>query len=917
MNFVDVQPRSFLDYAWTSPSAAVLKPAKPSKAGRKQNRCCDQCRKGKRACDAAILEDTLLDTNKACGNPTVFHYSDVFGPLTACSNCDKTKKSCTFDWLRSQRVSQALQPQSGTTPPAKRRRTQSRHGTEQPSIDSVPDRVGSNPSSEASASQTTPVELGVTFGDFPCGGSSFEPNPCLSVFQMPPAVLPYSAEPYVRAHDIDTFADMVEVEHSPPQCDSAKHSSSETLSDDLDKMDESDSRYPSRTNSEDGSTQSSTVSGTVVQCNRKRRRRSPSAVLLTLGGHHHPALSIDTDLFTATNSAYLTEGLLQIYQNSFENALSCWMTERTCPYSTKTDISLANGATPDWNRIYHRVSRLDRLTAAVRGRQLTYSEDKAASRCLNLAIYAFASQWAQSSRRSKTKYPYQTGMPDNETYAFSNATADDNTSADVEFDQIVQTTAWYEARNALQGAGDIESFRVVLAQIVFALTQKPADLTESLHSDNDGTSQELDPVSSENECVDLMSKLNLAIETEGPPVHLEKGLRLIHSLRSKMAMLGDHARTGSGVSRCATKYRSVANRLDSADRATVDLLFWLGVMFDTLSAAMNRRPLVVSDEDSNIYPSESGHGTEQGNVDTDVMPTTDGLWDKYLFAHQKERLQSHPTRWPCSFDQAAAVLCDAAPVKVLLFRKVTRIQTLLSRNLHGDKIEQAIEAALDVCKHWNKLYAPFIRDCIQHHDRLPPRIQSWYTCLTGHWHLATLLLVDLVEIVDDSGLGIEENKTIRISSDFVARFRENNCRILSDLARCACPRSDATLSGSGEFHFALSEGALLTEPWTAVLIRAFAKAGVVLLELEETIACYSDIDGHDAFQRADDCVKALWYLGRKSDMALSAAKILGNALRQRRKGTQEKVQEMSSFLETELWHGFEEGFEAFETECDS
>ncbi|KAF1830086.1 hypothetical protein BDW02DRAFT_508436, partial [Decorospora gaudefroyi] len=75
---------------------------KPSKTSRKQNRCCDQCRKGKRACDAAILEDTLLETNKSRGNPTLIH-ADVYGPLASCGNCEKTKKSCTFEWLRSQR----------------------------------------------------------------------------------------------------------------------------------------------------------------------------------------------------------------------------------------------------------------------------------------------------------------------------------------------------------------------------------------------------------------------------------------------------------------------------------------------------------------------------------------------------------------------------------------------------------------------------------------------------------------------------------------------------------------------------------------------------------------------------------------------------------------------------------------------
>jgi hypothetical protein len=76
MNFVDVQPNSFLDYAFTSPTPDVMTTStKSSRTNRKQNRCCDQCRKGKRACDAAILEDALLDETKVKENPTAFHYS--------------------------------------------------------------------------------------------------------------------------------------------------------------------------------------------------------------------------------------------------------------------------------------------------------------------------------------------------------------------------------------------------------------------------------------------------------------------------------------------------------------------------------------------------------------------------------------------------------------------------------------------------------------------------------------------------------------------------------------------------------------------------------------------------------------------------------------------------------------------------
>jgi hypothetical protein len=50
-------------------------------------------------------------------------------------------------------------------------------------------------------------------------------------------------------------------------------------------------------------------------------------------------------------------------------------------------------------------------------------------------------------------------------------------------------------------------------------------------------------------------------------------------------------------------------------------------------------------------------------------------------------------------------------------------------------------------------------------------------------------------------------------------------------------------------------------------------------------------------------------------MALSAAKILGNALKDRRKDAQEKMVDMQMILEDELWHGFENPDEAFDVEC--
>ena len=861
---------------------------------------------------------------------TSANLSDVYGPLASCGNCEKTKKSCTFEWLRSQRVSQASQPPQTAAPPAKRRRTRSNSTSraQKPNVawhstTTTKSKESRHLSNDEFLAHTPPVELGVTFGDFPCGSSMFTADPTIALFHEPSQTF----EKEGTRDESELAGGFAEENWTLLDCDSGRGSSLKTTSEISDDKPERDSPsdYPD-TSSISISKPPSTISeGTVARTGQKRRRSSSSASISN-GAHSYPVISYASDILSSSNNAYLTESLLRIYHDSFENALACWVTERTCPYSAKSDTLLATNARPDWNRIYHRVVRLDRLASTIRGRKLTQTEDRAASRALDLAVFSFASQWAQSSARSRTKYPLHSTLIDGGSSVFDSE-EDECTPTGLDFDRTLQISAWHEARNALQKAGEVESFRVVLAQIIFALTQRPVETVEETQDAPNSVSKtelmETDAcaqVSREgtpllatdqdmDDCADLMSKLNLAIEADGPPVHLESGLRLIHSLRSRMTMSREARRSSS-----ARQRRSSVVRLEDADRATVDLLFWLGVMFDTLSAAMHKRPLVVSDEDSDVVLSESmqiEHSVQQA-VTPSSTDEGDGLWDEYLFARQQQQNPEHvPMRWPCSFDEAATALCDAAPVKVLLFRRVCRIQTLLTRNARGAKVEEAVSSAMDVCNHWDALYAPFIRDCIQNHDRLPPRVQSWYVCVTGHWHLATLLLADLMEVVDESELGLEEATQQRNLTAFIAKFRENNCRVLSDLASCACPREDASFPQSREFHFAVNEGALLTEPWTVVLIRAFAKAGVLLLESDTLLP--SDLDREDAFQRADACIKALWFLGRKSDMALSAANILGEALKQRRKSAQDRVSDMSVFLESELWHDLEG---AFEVDCE-
>jgi len=66
-----------------------------SKTSRRQYQSCDQCRKSRRACDAA----TLRVANFPLGDDDSSDPSECL--VDACSNCARTSKKCTFEWLRT------------------------------------------------------------------------------------------------------------------------------------------------------------------------------------------------------------------------------------------------------------------------------------------------------------------------------------------------------------------------------------------------------------------------------------------------------------------------------------------------------------------------------------------------------------------------------------------------------------------------------------------------------------------------------------------------------------------------------------------------------------------------------------------------------------------------------------------------
>jgi hypothetical protein len=552
------------------------------------------------------------------------------------------------------------------------------------------------------------------------------------------------------------------------------------------------------------------------------------------------------------------------------------------------------------SRIVQRVLSLDRVAGKIRARPLTQSEDNAASNAMRLAIAAFASQWAQGSHWSREEHQSSFGTAEGLSTPCSSRT---------EFDRRLQEQYWHQARQALLDCADVESFKAIFANMLFSLTQRPIDAERQTQIRRAAAGIVYDPGDTVNfEALEEM--VERVIEEDGLPIYLERGVRFAHNLRYKLRRLEREAKkSGQGGS-----------VLPDEDRQAVDMVAWLGYMLESLTSAMYQRPLVVSDDDSDILPEslDTLNLSDDAPDDRSRKSSTSKLWDDFLFLQEKyNRRDDPPLTWPCTYDQAAAGLSDAAPIKVLLFRKIAQLQRLAARGGPAAAAAATEHDAMRVYWHWRHRYEPFLRACAADHDALPPRIQSWYICISAHWHLAGLMLADAVEAAAAAIPAARRREPAEEAAAAVrvASLRRHDAAALAELARRATPRADASFAASGRFHAAVSASAMLAEAWTELLVRAFAKAALRLLRLAReaargpgvgqvhqfstaglaSIAAGVPLDGgpEELGRMCDSCVGALKFLGRKSDVARLVGDVLGAALGRMTAGEAEKADEAS------------------------
>lgn len=586
--------------------------------------------------------------------------------------------------------------------------------------------------------------------------------------------------------------------------------------------------------------------------------------------HSLSPFSIDQQMISASNSHLTSANLLQIYHDVLEHNLSCWITEQTCPYKRGWQGTTPK-AVPEWgsswsNRIYQRTIKLDRVAQSCKLVSMTKSEERSASKALHLSIMAFATQWAQGSQRHREKY----------TNTFSDPCS--NGSAP-EFDRVLQNHFWDQARRALQEVADVESYQVACAELIFALTQRPWESGQD-ETNNTATQRQ------HSESSTALSRVRDILQKDGPPVHIERAARKMHALKYRCDAIE------TGLRSQGHDGKEAITSMDPEDRASISLLYWLAIMFDTVSASMNERPVVIQDE-------ECQHEAETTTTTTTSTPPNktqvQSRWDMDLFVPGglDKITQTH---WPCTYSTAAEDITKSAPAKVLLFRHVSYLQNAVRKGADSNLIEDIIHSTTSLYNHWNKTHGAFFTEMVADYNTVPQRLQGWFVCISAHWHLGTLMFADLLDFIHENGLGMQEATACRIEEQIASQIRTHSSGELADLARVATPATmDSSLGVSvpqmPDFHHAVNEGTLLTEPWTMIPIRAFTKAGLIFLDAAEELSRFpGGVFVHDSdcfarnFEQAEDCIKGLWLLGKKSDMARKIAETLSGALARLRDG---------------------------------
>ncbi|KID83754.1 C6 transcription factor [Metarhizium guizhouense ARSEF 977] len=817
---------------------------------RRQYRSCDRCRKSRRACDAFARGVDPLRPN-----------SSSHGRLQSCSLCLRGNMHCTFEWLRAI-------PQDSLPRGIKRKPDTREHAPlKAPSSDAP--RVLA-PTAQVPFSHAT--ELCHDYQDFEStlafqGSMPHFPGPAWFEDSQP---ITSDLARRERQHDFATFRALDPLLSGGQNASLVQQNGCQrlynglydgiefsnqnewrTTQHDAPESRLSSSAWPDRLSSVPTQTPSTL---TPQSCNppcgsninlSSEDMRTPIEAPRTgdMPAEDQRLASInqqESRLAQCTSKSMIISGFKKIYKDSVEHSLECWLTEHNCPYEIRPKTRhggtlLATDSARTTTSLYQRVRELDSALGSLRNKAWTVAERNSASRALQLSIMAFASQWSRATHNMTM-----------DTEAHTESKVDIMDSDGFEF--TLRMSLWNETRQCLERKKQCDSFLTILAEVVFALVQRPASGDSRL--DEKGRQGEY---------------LNTALR------HLLDWKDWLDSLPVSR---GFDTTLLSPKTLCSFK-----------------LIFWFGVMCDTTLSVLHKRDFIIPCHKTVMEPNHPRGRVSVHDADVfarDEDPERDepcDLWGTYLLGVSNHHWKSDNY----SGAQMEKILQEAIPTKVLLWRKAGALQSALNRPTPAKRLEKCISLALQVHNHWNATYGEFFDLCMARHKSLGFKIQSWYVILATHWHLACLHIADCIQQADQQFKSESLQRALRQSCCLVLEIQKASACAIASLAQVSC--SVCASPGDGGSHSSCTAGCavLLTEPLTDVLEEALTMACQKLLgwyrclrQQDAASTLYIWASGtmtmQELAEQCTSCIDALRILGHKSDHCIFSAAALRKEL---------------------------------------
>lgn len=828
---------------------------------RRQYQSCDRCRKGRRACDAIAHGIRPLE------EATNTHET----PTRACSICLRANAVCTFDWLR------ALP--EGSLPKALKRKCkgQQKHAA------SKTDNTGSSRSTKAKDVHEHDLQQ----KDELRGTNSSSVLDTHTTFRFESAPLAFGKHQSVLEwEDLDAgwldnglsihaSANNSSTPSSDNHCSDLSHYPESTPATGWTCTLEPPFGWQEKENHTLASMQSALMSslyGNAVQSTAESYSSympdpdmdfTQAADTSTTTQLSMSVNVQDAHLALSAGKTTVISGLTQIYNDSMENAIQCWLSEEDCPYVVQLPISGIDGLQQRplsaSISLYERVHQLDLSLDHIRTKPQTNGESAGASRTLKAVIMAFASQWS-SQPHSRTVARSVTSTP---------TITECDSRESREFENILRGSLWKEASKSLARWAQCESFLIILASLLFSLVEPPQNSAE--------------------QCQDALEEARDRIN------HLERAVRQLLTWKKRV------------YSALTTEYITEATaplekKISAESIRHFNMVLWLGVMSDTISSVLNKRQLVMSDTDTALVSEILDIQTfkEQDYLQRSAQPYPNSphycsrpaaegnLWGRYLIDRQIRHYEPGKLqRRPIIITQAEKMLQQATSLKILLWRKASALVRLLNAPTPAAIFERYIKESFTIYEHWDRTYGSLLDDCVSQFEYLPLKLQSWYILTSSHWHLAILYIADFIERIDNAAKSDSLKRSLRQSSCVALEMQWSSTVSIAKLASIACSGTVISVDRD-RFHFALRDTALLIEPWTDVLHQALFLGCQTLLSWrrlwqsrQHTVTIspaqawiYSKTNSGEIAAYCNSCIEALRLLGHKSYLAAQSASVL-------------------------------------------